>query len=123
MRQPLIVAPPDRADQADYSAVKLFLQSARCARRGSELEANDLKYVSRICRLVEVMPLGIELAAAWAEILTPDEIAAEIAQSLDLLVTDLYDVPERQRLTAQRHINTTFFFAEKAEKILEDVEK
>jgi tetratricopeptide (TPR) repeat protein len=43
------------------------------------------------------MPLGILLAAAWVEMLTPEEIAAEIQQSLDFLETDLRDVPARQR--------------------------
>jgi predicted ATPase len=81
----------------EYSAVKLFLQSARRARPGFELAAADLKYVARICRLVGGMPLGILLAAAWLTILTPAEIAAEIEASLDFLETDLRDVPERQR--------------------------
>jgi tetratricopeptide (TPR) repeat protein len=43
------------------------------------------------------MPLGILLAAAWVDMLTPEEIAAEIQQSLDFLETDLRDVPPRQR--------------------------
>jgi predicted ATPase/predicted Ser/Thr protein kinase len=84
-------------DAAQYSAVKLFMQSARRARPGFELKADDLKYISRICRLVGGIPLGILLAAAWAEMLSPEEIAAEIGQSLDFLETDLRDVPERQR--------------------------
>jgi predicted ATPase len=84
-------------DAAEYSAVKLFLQSARRARPGFEVEADDLKYISRICRLVGGMPLGILLAAAWLTMLTPGEIADEIIQSLDFLETDGRDVPERQR--------------------------
>jgi len=84
-------------DATQYSAVKLFLQSARRARSGFKLAADDLKYVARICRLVGGMPLGILLAAAWVGVLAPAEIAAEIGQSLDFLETDLRDVPERQR--------------------------
>jgi predicted ATPase len=84
-------------DALVYSAVKLFLQSARRVRPGFGLGADDLQYVSRICRLVQGMPLGILLAAAWVEMLTPKEIAAEIAHSPDFLETDLRDVPERHR--------------------------
>ncbi len=73
------------------------MQSARRARPGFELEADDVKYVARICRLVQGMPLGIRLAAAWVEMLAPEEIAAEIGQGLDFLETGLSDVPERQR--------------------------
>lgn len=88
-------------DATEYGAVKLFLQSARRVRPGFELEPDDMKYISRICRLVEGMPLGILLAAAWVEMLTPAEIATqisgEISQSLDFLESDLRDVPTRQR--------------------------
>jgi len=84
-------------DAAECSAVKLFLQSARRTRPGFELVTDDLKYISRICRLVRGMPLGILMVAAWVEMLTPAEIAGEIGQGLDFLETDLRDVPERQR--------------------------
>jgi len=84
-------------DALEYSAVKLFLQSARRVQPGFELAAGDLRYVARICRLVQGMPLGILLAAAWLTMLTPAEVAAEIEASLDFLETDLRDVPERQR--------------------------
>jgi hypothetical protein len=53
--------------------------------------------VIRICRLVEGMPLGIELAASWVEVLSLDEIAHEIGKSLDFLETDMRDLPTRHR--------------------------
>jgi predicted ATPase len=84
-------------DASQYSAVRLFLASARRAQPGFELTTDNLTHVVRICRLVDGMPLGILLAAAWVQMLTPAEIAAEIGQSLDFLETDLHDVPERQR--------------------------
>lgn len=84
-------------DALEYSAVKLFLQSARRVRPGFELQAEDLNFVARICRLVDGMPLGIVLAAAWIELLSPAEIAQEIEQSLDFLETELRDVPARQQ--------------------------
>ena len=62
-----------------------------------ELRSQDLAHMAHICRLVQGMPLGILLAAAWVEMLTPEEIAAEIQRSLDFLETDLRDVPLRQR--------------------------
>jgi predicted ATPase len=86
---------PEDADR--YSAVELFLQSARRARADFELRGDDLTYLTRICRLVGGMPLGILLAAAWVEMLTPAEIAAEIGRSLDFLESELRDVPARQR--------------------------
>lgn len=79
------------------SAVQLFIQRARQARVEFELSAKDLPQVVRICRLVEGMPLAIELAATWVPILNCREIADEIDQGLDILSTQLRDVPERHR--------------------------
>ena len=88
---------PTLADPLEYSAVRLFVQSAQRGLRGLELQAEDLEYVAHICGLVEGMPLGILLAAGWVEVLSPAEIADEISCSVDFLETDLRDVPERQR--------------------------
>jgi predicted ATPase len=91
---------PDREiaeDTTRYSAVKLFLSSVRRTQPRFEPTADNLTDVVQICRLVEGMPLGIELAAGLVQMLTPAEIATEISQSLDVLETELRDVPERQR--------------------------
>ena len=39
--------------------------------------ADQLPYIARICRLVEGLPLGIELAAAWVRLLSFQEITRE----------------------------------------------
>lgn len=80
-----------------FSAVQLFSERARRVQPSFELSKANLKPVLDICRLVEGMPLGLELAAAWLELLRPNEIAEEISRSLDILETNLIDVPERQR--------------------------
>jgi predicted ATPase len=89
--------PKMSADASQYSAVKLFLASACRAQPSFEPTADDRTYLVQICRLVQGMPLGILLSAAWVGMLTPAEIATEIGQSLDFLETDLRDVPERQQ--------------------------
>jgi predicted ATPase/DNA-binding SARP family transcriptional activator len=94
------MAYPEDANQEDvdsFSAVRLFLQTARRVRSGFKLRLGELVHIAHICRMVEGMPLGIRLAAAWVEVLSLEEIAAEIAQSLDLLQTEVRDVPERHR--------------------------
>jgi predicted ATPase/DNA-binding SARP family transcriptional activator len=80
-----------------YSAVQLFLSSARRVRPDWEPTTGDLADIACICRLVEGMPLGVLLAAAWVVLLTPAEIVAEIRRSLDFLENDRVDVPARQQ--------------------------
>lgn len=79
------------------SAVRLFVQSARRAQPDFRLDERNSPAVLRVCELVRGMPLGIELAAAWAASLTPDAIAAEIERSADFLAADWRDMPARQR--------------------------
>jgi tetratricopeptide (TPR) repeat protein len=43
------------------------------------------------------MPLGLALAASWLESLSPRAISREVQQDIDFLVTDMGDVPRRQR--------------------------
>ena len=82
---------------AGSSAVQLFLQGARRAHAGFALTADEAPWVARICRLVEGMPLGLELAAAWVRVLTCQEIARELEGSLDVLAGSLRDVPARHQ--------------------------
>jgi DNA-binding SARP family transcriptional activator/predicted ATPase len=85
------------ADALDYPAVQLFLQHARRIRRGYQPDEQDLAGIVEICRLVNGMPLGILLAAAWTGVISPAEIAAEIGHDLSFLQSDLQDIPMRQR--------------------------
>ena len=89
-------APADVTD-AESSAIDLFVQRARRVRPDFTLTPETLPAVTRICELVQGLPLGIELAAAWADVLGPAEIAAEIERSLDFLAADWRDAPERQQ--------------------------
>jgi serine/threonine protein kinase/predicted ATPase len=84
-------------DALDYAAVKLFMNSGKRANPSFELNDGNLDEVSRICKLVEGMPLGIVLAASWLTLLDVSEIADEIQGGLDFLETDETTLPERQR--------------------------
>jgi len=80
-----------------YGAVELFTQSARRVDRQFALASADTREVIHICHLVQGLPLGIELAAAWVRTLSCAEIAAEIEQDLDFLSLSMRDMPERHR--------------------------
>ena len=81
----------------DYSAAVLFLQRARQIHATFELTETDKPALVRICHLVEGIPLAIELAAAWVEMLSCREIAEEIESNIDFLITSMRNIPERHR--------------------------
>ena len=91
---------PDNAetDDADtFDAIRLFINNASQVASGFSLDQANKTSVIEICHLVEGSPLGIELAATWTEMLSPQEIVDEIKKNLDFLSTDMADTPERHR--------------------------
>lgn len=84
-------------DPSRYAAVRLFCQRAHHIEPDFAPTAEDWPHVVRLCRLVLGLPLGLELAAAWVNTLTPADIADEIEQGIGLLATRRPDVPERHR--------------------------
>lgn len=81
----------------DYSAVQLFLQSARRSQSDFSPSADDFPWIIRISRLVGGMPLGLELAGAWVKMLSCQEIAEEIERGLDFLSSSMRDMPMRHQ--------------------------
>jgi tetratricopeptide (TPR) repeat protein len=57
----------------------------------------NLRYIHQLCRLVEGMPLAIELAAAQLRLLSLAEISAEIKRGLDVLDSGMRGVGARHR--------------------------
>jgi DNA-binding CsgD family transcriptional regulator len=78
-------------------AITLFIQSARKVCPGFDPSPDELDQIANICQIVQGMPLAIELAAAWLQILTVDEIAEELEKGFDILATEVRDAPERHR--------------------------
>ena len=78
-------------------ARQLFLQTARRIRPDFKQTSDNLSALNQICRLVDGMPLALELASAWVDTLSLNDIAMEIRRGLDFLETYLQDMPDRHR--------------------------
>jgi predicted ATPase len=87
----------DPEDILASDAGQLFIQGARRVAADCTPSSADLPFVGRICRLVDGIPLGIELASAWTRVITCQEIAHEIEQSHRFLAEAAPDRPERHR--------------------------
>jgi predicted ATPase/DNA-binding SARP family transcriptional activator/Tfp pilus assembly protein PilF len=78
-------------------AAQLFIHSAQLACHHFQPKPAEQAAIGEICRLVEGMPLALELAAAW----TPERSCANIAYSLNedmaVLTAVWQNAPERQR--------------------------
>ncbi|CAN5846156.1 hypothetical protein BH10CHL1_BH10CHL1_14590 [soil metagenome] len=81
---------------SQYTAIQLFVDRAQRAHTRFD-PAEHWQAILRICQLVEGLPLGIELAAVWVNVLSCQEIAQEIERNIDFLSTNLRDLPPRHR--------------------------
>ncbi|MFK7803356.1 MAG: LuxR C-terminal-related transcriptional regulator [Anaerolineae bacterium] len=79
------------------SGTALFVATAKAMQAHFELEKGEESAVQEIVSFVGGMPLAIILAASWTESLSVSEIAEEVQSSLDLLETEMRNIPERQQ--------------------------
>ena len=95
-----LACPPAAAtlsDSLNYTAVQMFLQTARHILPAQSLAPDDEAAVVRICRLVEGLPLAMEIAASWLRQFDCATIAGEIERSHGFLSSAVLDVPDHHR--------------------------
>jgi predicted ATPase/DNA-binding CsgD family transcriptional regulator len=99
--EPLPLPPP--ATERDWSAapgfdsLSLFADRAAAVRPGFALAPENRETVANICRKVDGLPLGIELATVWLRVLSPSEILERLNDKLTLLSDPTSSSPLRQR--------------------------
>ena len=87
----------DLKDLESNSAAALFIRRGRQAKTNFNPSSDDVQAIATICRLVEGLPLGLELAATWVRVMSVKEIVQEIERSVDFLTTTARDMPQRHR--------------------------
>ncbi|MCA9971293.1 MAG: tetratricopeptide repeat protein, partial [Anaerolineales bacterium] len=78
-------------------AVRFFQRSARRVAPDFQLTAADLPAVLTLCRLLDGMPLALEIAAGWVRMMDCRAILQETQKSLDFLVALWGDLPPRHQ--------------------------
>jgi predicted ATPase/class 3 adenylate cyclase len=96
-RVPSLGLPADGAADIDSDAVRLFLDRAGRVRPGFSATPSDLAAIARICRRLDGIPLGIELAAARMRTLGPAELADRLDGSFRILAGGAKAGVARQR--------------------------
>ena len=79
------------------AAVQLFLSRAQAVNRTITRDEATLRAVAEICRRLDGLPLGIELAAARVRLLPPQQLLRRLEQSFAVLTGGTTDMPERHQ--------------------------
>jgi predicted ATPase len=98
---PLPLPPATDVRKADavaaVPAVRLFVERGRAARAGFALTDENAPAIAEICRLLDGLPLAIELAAARVKMLSPEALVARLATRRLSLDGGARDLPMRQQ--------------------------
>lgn len=84
------------AQLAHFDAIRLFEQHARRVRSDFTL-SRVREPVVRLCRLVDGIPLALELAASWLKVVPVEQVVTALERDLDILTTRDRNIPERHR--------------------------
>ena len=98
----------------EVEAVALFVDRARARLPSFELTADNAPAVAEICRQLDGLPLGIELAAAQSGALAPEQIAARLDDALRLLGGGSRTLPRQETMRAALDWSQALLSAEEA---------
>lgn len=76
---------PERLVQ--FEAAQLFRDRAQLVRPEFQVTASNAAAIARLCERLEGIPLALELAAAWARVLTPAQMLERLEQRFQFLVS------------------------------------
>jgi len=79
-----------------YESVRLFLDRAKAVRSRAALDRQNVGVVAQICRMLDGIPLAIELAAARTGALAPDQILTRLEDRFRLLTSKPRGTTRRQ---------------------------
>jgi len=100
-----------------YEAIQLFVERSQALEAIFGLTEENATAVWQICRKLDGIPLAIELAAARVRVLTVDQIAARLNDSLSLLTAGSRTVPPRHQ-TLRATMDWSYDLLADAERVL-----
>ena len=87
----------DLQELAECEAVVLFTDRAQLAAPGFEISAHNAPAVAELCRRLDGIPLAIELAAARARLMSPNQIVGKLKNRFGFLTGGNRAGPDRHR--------------------------
>jgi predicted ATPase/DNA-binding CsgD family transcriptional regulator len=108
---------PPVQDLRSYEAIGLFAERARAVVPTFELMESNAPAVARLCRILDGMPLAIELAAARVRVLSVEQISSRLEDSFALLTGGSRTALPRQR-TLGAAIGWSYELLGKEEQVL-----
>ena len=113
----LFQVPDLAATVSQYEAVRLFIDRAASVKPGFVLTKQNAAAIAQICWRLDGIPLAIELAAARARVLTPEQIAQRLDDRFRLLTGGGRSVLPHQQ-TLRTLIDWSYDLLSESERVL-----
>lgn len=84
-------------DALQYEAIQLFIDRARSISPSFSITQQNANEIVQACRRLDGIPLALELAASWTNVLSLPQINERLDHSLQFLVRGNRTVPPRQQ--------------------------
>lgn len=114
-------APPGHARDPEHmlknEAIALFVDRVRWVRPGFVLTDGNASAVAQICRRLDGLPLALELAAARASVLAPEQLATRLDNALGLLSGGSRTATSRQQ-TLRATLDWSYALLDERERTL-----
>jgi predicted ATPase/DNA-binding CsgD family transcriptional regulator len=104
-------------DATHYESVKLFLDRALAVAPEFEITDGNRATVVELCRMLEGIPLAIELAAVWLRTLSPEQILERLEDRFRLLTGARPGAPAG-RQTLEATVGWSFDLCSPAERVM-----
>jgi predicted ATPase len=95
---PPLSLPPDAMGRdaiRAFPATQLFVDTAQAVRPSLDVDSGSAAAIVEICRMLDGLPLAIELAAAMVRVLTPDQILERLRGAPMTVGLARRDMPDR----------------------------
>lgn len=92
---PEVSSRPTIANPTEYGAIELFIERMRATAPDVRLTKATVAAVTTICQRLDGLPLAIELAAAWTNVLSPLALIPHLEPRLPMLNHGQRDMPDR----------------------------
>ena len=109
--------PPAFESLASYEAVSLFVERARDVVSAFELTEHNAPAVAKMCRMLDGIPLAIELAAARVRVLSVEQISSRLESTFTMLTGGSRMAMPRQR-TLRAAIDWSYELLSEKERVL-----
>lgn len=115
--QPMAVPSEDGSEIGQFDAVQLFVERAQTIVPTFELTARNAAAIVRICRLMDGIPLALELAAARTNILSVEQIADRL-QRRDRILPDATHITDSPHAGMDATIDWSYDLLSTKERVM-----